>query len=156
MILLLAVAIGVIALAVKVWLRHYTLSVPTFKAQWLVPVAALLQVPLLLPTQVQPDWSWVSFITSLLLLLIFVGLNHKQVGFWVIGAGIALNLLVIAGNGGLMPISPEMVSNLYPHLSLQGWVPDQQLVGSKERNNPCCADKIWPGSPIGFSYLLSR
>jgi len=43
---------------------------------------------------------------SYVLLLAFIILNRRRVGFLVIGAGVLLNFLAIVTNGGLMPISP--------------------------------------------------
>lgn len=43
---------------------------------------------------------------SYVLLLAFIILNRRRVGFLVIGVGMLLNLLAIVTNGGLMPISP--------------------------------------------------
>lgn len=40
------------------------------------------------------------------LVLAFIVLNRRRVGFLVIGAGALLNFLAIVTNGGLMPISP--------------------------------------------------
>lgn len=48
----------------------------------------------------------VVFPASYILLLAFVILNHRRVGFLVIGAGTLLNFLAVVTNGGLMPISP--------------------------------------------------
>lgn len=49
---------------------------------------------------------------SQVILLWFVWLNRRYVGLTLLGAGLVLNLLVIAVNGGFMPISPETVSKL--------------------------------------------
>lgn len=46
------------------------------------------------------------FPASYVLVLAFIVLNRRRVGFLVIGAGALLNLLAIVTNGGLMPISP--------------------------------------------------
>ena len=46
------------------------------------------------------------FPASFVLLLAFIILNRRRVGFLVIGAGTFLNFLVIVANGGLMPVSP--------------------------------------------------
>jgi hypothetical protein len=46
------------------------------------------------------------FPASYVLLVTFVVLNRRRVGFLVIGIGMLLNLLVIVANGGLMPIAP--------------------------------------------------
>lgn len=132
MILLLAVMTGLILLALKVWLQSAALSSPQLHGQWLVPAAALLQTLVLLPITTNTSLGRVALGASLLLLLSFVGRNKTQRGFWLIGAGITLNLLVIAANGGLMPISPETASGLYPHRSPQDWQVGVQLVGSKD------------------------
>jgi len=49
----------------------------------------------------------VLLIVSYLILFVFVGANWRRLGITIIGAGLLLNFLAIAANGGLMPISPE-------------------------------------------------
>lgn len=49
----------------------------------------------------------VLFIISYLILIAFVAVNVRRPGIAVIGVGLALNFIVIAANGGLMPITPE-------------------------------------------------
>ena len=46
------------------------------------------------------------FPVTYVLLVAFVVLNRRRVGFLIIGAGMLLNLLVIVANWGLMPIAP--------------------------------------------------
>ena len=46
------------------------------------------------------------FSSSYVLLLAFVTLNRRRIGFLVIGAGMLLNFLAIVSNGGLMPVTP--------------------------------------------------
>ena len=46
------------------------------------------------------------FPSSYVLLLAFVVLNRRRIGFLVIGAGMLLNFLAIVSNGGLMPVTP--------------------------------------------------
>ena len=46
------------------------------------------------------------FPSSYVLLLAFVVLNRRRIGFLVIGAGMMLNFLAIVSNGGLMPVTP--------------------------------------------------
>jgi hypothetical protein len=48
------------------------------------------------------------------LLLSFAWWYCQEAGSWLLALGLALNLLVIATNGGLMPISPHMVAKLAP------------------------------------------
>jgi len=74
---------------------------------WVVLVALLLQIVVI----------WVGFgeagvlrrlifPASYVLLLAFVLLNRRRIGFLVIGAGMLLNFLAIVSNGGLMPVTP--------------------------------------------------
>jgi len=46
------------------------------------------------------------FPSTYVLLLAFVVLNRRRIGFLVIGAGMLLNFLAIVSNGGLMPVTP--------------------------------------------------
>src|SRR3972149_2497669 len=46
------------------------------------------------------------FPSTYVLLLAFVILNRRRIGFLVIGAGMLLNFLAIVSHGGLLPISP--------------------------------------------------
>ena len=46
------------------------------------------------------------FPSTYVLLLAFVILNRRRIGFLVIGAGMLLNFLAIVSNGGLMPVTP--------------------------------------------------
>ncbi len=69
---------------------------------------------------------------SQILLLVFVWFNWKKPGFWLLGAGLLLNFLVIFLNGGFMPISPETVRNLYPGLPQTSWAIGQRLGNGKD------------------------
>lgn len=46
-------------------------------------------------------------VASYLLLFVFVAANIRRLGIMIIGVGLALNFIVIAANGGLMPITAE-------------------------------------------------
>ena len=79
-----------------------------------------------------PDWlASACLVSSLVGLLAFIWLNRKQPGMWVLGLGLAMNLLVIAANGGLMPISPTTVAELYPSLPQEAGLVDNRLGWSK-------------------------
>jgi len=52
-------------------------------------------------------WIGYLYLASLALLLLAVALNRDLPGIRLLGLGLFLNLLVIAANGGLMPISLE-------------------------------------------------
>jgi hypothetical protein len=60
-----------------------------------------------------PDWvAAASISVSLLIFLAFVWLNRQLPGMPVLLAGLMLNLIVMAANGGWMPISPETASRV--------------------------------------------
>ena len=65
--------------------------------------------------------SWVSagLLSSQVLLLVFCWLNRRLSGIWLLALGLTLNLLVIAANGGFMPISPQTASRLVPQEFVQ-------------------------------------
>lgn len=75
----------------------------------------------------------IIFPASFVLLLTFVILNRRRIGFLVIGVGVLLNLLAIVANGGLMPISPASMEkagleNRLAELELGDSVPDTKNV----------------------------
>ena len=68
-----------------------------------------------------PEVVSLTLILSQLPLFVFVWLNWRRAGFWLLGLGLALNFIVILANGGLMPISPELVTRLHPDLPPGFW-----------------------------------
>ena len=67
------------------------------------------------PTQLLLSrWAAVALVSSQLLLLAFALANIKNTPFWALGLGLLSNFIVIALNGGLMPIQPEVVQKLIP------------------------------------------
>jgi hypothetical protein len=62
------------------------------------------------------------FVLSYLLLFAFVAANIRRTGIAILGAGLLLNFLVIAANGGLMPVTEET-------LLKTGSLPDDAVVG---------------------------
>lgn len=67
--------------------------------------APLALAALVLQVMVPPGrWPLVLLLTSFVLLSIFVAVNRRIAGFWLILAGVALNFAVIGLNGG-MPVS---------------------------------------------------
>ena len=116
MILLAALALGLLAGWVRArWIRK-PYQVPALRYLWLVPVAFLPQLLVAyLPgfEQYLPDrLSAAALPVSLLAFAAFVWLNRATAGMPVLLLGLILNLLVIVANGGWMPISPETASQL--------------------------------------------
>lgn len=96
---------------------------PQVRFAWLVIVAFLPQFfAFYLPAtrDRMPDaWVAAGLIASDALLLVFCWFNRHLAGMWLLAAGAALNLLVIAANGGFMPISPQTASHLIPPAVLE-------------------------------------
>lgn len=60
------------------------------------------------------------FPSSYVLLLAFVALNRRRIGFLVIGAGMLLNFLAIVSNSGLMPVTPANVEKAGMGYKIEG------------------------------------
>lgn len=116
MILLVAILAGWLAGLLYAQWKRQPWVIPSVRFAWLAIVAFLPQfLVFYLPTtrdRVQDVWVSVSLITSDALFLVFCWLNRHLAGIWLLAAGTALNLLVIASNGGFMPISPQTASHL--------------------------------------------
>jgi len=82
-------------------------------------------------------------VTSQILLLGFVWANRRLPGFWILGFGLGLNLLVIVLNGGLMPISPETVQSLVPDAIIDPDIFGMRLGTSKDILLPISETNLW-------------
>jgi hypothetical protein len=147
MILALAVIIGLLAGLIRAWFRRRLLASPRLRLEWLLLVAFIPQwFAFYLPATRQLLENHLvafSLVSSQTLLLIFAWLNRHQPGFWALGLGLALNLLVITANGGLMPISPEMANKLVPDISANIWQVGDRLGTSKDIILPVTATRLW-------------
>lgn len=63
-------------------------------------------------SRVPDEWIPWILISSQLLLLVFAWANRKYPGFWLLGLGLLANFTVIALNGGMMPLLPEVADQL--------------------------------------------
>lgn len=147
MILAAAVVIGLAAGFIRAWIgkrpyRPVTLRLPglvlfAFIPQWIAFYQSRTGVRL-------PDsWVPVLLVGSLIVLLIFAWLNRKLPGFWILGAGLLLNFIVIVANGGWMPISPETVRNLNPGAPESSWQIGKRLGGGKDIVLPVADTHLW-------------
>jgi hypothetical protein len=100
------------------------------------------------------------FPASYVLLLAFVTLNRRRVGFLVIGVGMLLNFLAIVTNGGLMPVSPASMEKGGLGEELAGLgpgdaVPDSKnvLLEESDTNLQWLSDRFTWGSPGPFSVF---
>jgi hypothetical protein len=125
MILLPAIAAGLLAGLAWAKYRNEHLRSPDLRLVWLVPIAFLPQwLAFNLPVTrrlTTDNLAAAALVSSQALLLVFAWYNRKQPGFWALGAGLALNLTVIALNGGLMPVSPGVVAELLPDTPADDW-----------------------------------
>jgi len=142
-----AVVIGLAAGLIRARKGKREFQVGSLRLWWLVILAYI------------PQWIAFSFpatrngfpdelvplvlIGSQILLMIFAVANWKQAGFWLLGIGLFLNFLVIAINGGMMPISPETVEGLlngYPNVI---WKIGERLGTGKDIILPISETKLW-------------
>jgi hypothetical protein len=70
--------------------------------------------------------------SSYVLLLSFVAFNWRRVGFLVLGLGALLNFLAVTSNGGLMPASPENLTEAGLEEELAGREPGDAVLGTKD------------------------
>jgi hypothetical protein len=123
MVLVLAIAIGLLAgLGWARW-RGQPYQTPELRHLWLVFVAFLPQfIVIYLPITLKlfPDWMVAALLTgSQILLLVFVWLNRHIFSMSILLFGVLLNLSVMTVNGGFMPISPQTASRLVSEDTLQ-------------------------------------
>ena len=125
MILALAVVVGLAASLVHHGGRAFRrIAAIPLRSAWLALLAFALQWPLLQapagPVQ-RIGMQQVLFLLSHLLLLGFVWRNRRLPGIQIVGLGVMCNLLVIAANGGFMPITPETLVQINPGSTLAQW-----------------------------------
>lgn len=149
MILSLSVIAGLLASLVRARVGRRRLTPPDFSFAWLAVAAIILQTAALRwgsDTQVA-----LGLVTSQSLLLVVVWFNRSRPGMSVLGVGLLLNLLVIILNGGLMPITPEMVGSL----GISEWQPGQRLGATKDIVLPVADTRLWVLSDRFFLQLPS-
>ncbi len=116
MILLVALLLGLLVGVGRARWQHRPYRAPEFRHLWLAVVAFVPQLIIAyLPAtrDVLPDWlAEVLVLASLIMFLAFVWFNRTVPGMPILFAGMALNLVVMASNGGWMPISPEIARHL--------------------------------------------
>lgn len=135
MILLSAVALGLLIGVGRASLRGQTYKAPDLKFLWLVLIAFLPQAMILyipsLRKEISDAWAGIFLTTSQILLLGFAWLNKDKTGMKLLLLGAALNFTVMAANGGFMPINPQTASRLIPAEAL-GDIPIGSRFGIKD------------------------
>jgi len=135
-VLLIAVAAGLLLTILRAKLTGRTLKPIKLKFGWLVFVAVLPQIILFqipaigrqIPNSVIP----VILVLSQVLLLGFAAANIVIPGFWLLGLGLLANFTVIVLNKGWMPISPEIVHRILPTFPDDFPLVEQRLGYSKD------------------------
>ena len=147
MILLLAVLGGAFAGWARARAGGRRYQPASLSYMWLVIIAMLPQgLAIYFPftRDVVPDWAVkLLLIGSQAGLLIFVWVNRKHPGLWILGMGLVLNLLVMGINGGLMPISPEAIAQLNPDHSSTVWQTGVRFGWSKDIILPRASTRLW-------------
>lgn len=125
MILLLAVIAGLTAGLFRARINKEAYQAPDLQQAWLVYAAVipqLLTFHLTVTASAIPDWvAPLILVGSQACLTFFVWINRHQPGFPALGLGLVLNLVAIAANGGLMPISTRTIQELLPEIPLSSW-----------------------------------
>ncbi len=147
MVLLLAVAAGLIAGLARAWIKKRKYLPPKLELSWFVLLAVVPQLFAFRFTSTSkliPDsLASVILIGSQILLLIFVWANRSKSGFWALGLGLGMNLLVITLNRGWMPISPDTLRMLLPEVPADTWQIGARLGIGKDIILPVAETKLW-------------
>ncbi|MFQ5594510.1 MAG: DUF5317 domain-containing protein [Anaerolineae bacterium] len=110
---------------------------------WLVLVALTMQVALgRLPT----DWSGTArllFPLTHLAILVVAWVNRDLSGMRLFAAGVLLNLVVIVGNGGFMPVEPEALVSAGIAESVEFVPLYSRVAGSKALVLPRAETALW-------------
>ncbi|MBA4383853.1 MAG: hypothetical protein C0410_03895 [Anaerolinea sp.] len=135
MILVAAVLVGLTAGLCRAWAGKRTYRVFDLRYPVLVLVAFLPQYFAFFAPKTRELLSnnlvAILLISSLIILLGFSILNIQKPCFWPISIGFLLNFLVIALNGGFMPISLATVNKLNPSSDFV-WMIGQRFGYSKD------------------------
>ena len=160
MVLITAVITGLLAGSLRAWINKRRLTLPDLKIIWLVPVAYLpqwiaFQFPM--TRKMIPDsWAAIALVGSQILLLAFAWSNRRAPGFWMLGLGLALNLLVISLNGGMMPISPDTVAHLALKVPSGTWQVGSRLGTTKDIILATEDTRFWWLSDCLFLAILNH
>jgi hypothetical protein len=133
----------------KTWslLAHQAYRVPHLRWAWLVLLSFLPQFfAFVLPAtrgNFPIEWIGAALVGSQAILLFFSIANIRYSGFWLMGLGLVCNLLVIVLNGGMMPISPDLLQQLYPDAPTGSWQVGQRLGVGKDVVLPAAETVLW-------------
>jgi hypothetical protein len=148
MILAAAVALGLAAGLIRAWINKKSYRTVSLHFPGLVLIAFFLQWITFYQSRIGfgdiPDrWAAILLSGTQIVLLIFAWLNRRQPGFWLLIVGLLANLIVIMANGGLMPITPDMVERLYPEAPFGSWQIGERLGSGKDIVLSAKATRLW-------------
>jgi hypothetical protein len=152
LILLVAVVLGFGAGLLRSKLAKRPYQAFNLRLEWLVILAFVPQwIAFNLPatsSRLSSGLVAAILVSTQALLLLFVGANWRRPGFWLLGLGLGLNFVVISLNGGMMPISPEIIQHLNPDAPPGFWEIGHRLGSGK--------DIVLPESQTVFAFLSDR
>jgi hypothetical protein len=163
MILLAAILAGLVVGLVVARIQTRPWTGPPLRKPWLAILAFLPQFLIFyLPAtrwQVADGWAAAGLILSLALLLVFCWFNRHLSGAWLLALGLILNLLVMAANGGFMPISPQTAARLVPADHLAALANGSRFGAKDILLTPGQTHLVWLSDlflpPKGFSYQVA-
>jgi hypothetical protein len=133
MVLLAAVAAGLLVGLGWAGSKKVQYEAPLLRHLWLVFTAFVPQYVAihLLREKTLTGSAALCLIISQLLFLVFALLNRDHQGMKILMIGTLLNFMVMAGNGGFMPISPQTAGRLVPESVLSN-IPIGDRFGAKD------------------------
>lgn len=148
MILLFALAAGLLAGFARARWRGHPYQAPVLQHLWLVFVAFLPQfIVIYLPITREnfPQmWVAVCLLASQIMLFGFAWHNRRVSGMPILICGMVLNLAVMAANNGFMPISPQTASRL---------VSEDRLLDIQPGSRFGAKDILLPAQETRFEWL---
>ena len=132
---------------------------------WLAPVALCVQIVMIYGFRGASDELFAGVIIATHAALVFIAIvNHALPGARIMALGILLNLLVMVANGGLMPISPEIIQRAgrFEPWKVGDGLPGTRLTQSKDVLRlpedtwfEFLADRYWTGLPGRLGVIFS-
>jgi hypothetical protein len=136
LLLLAAVVVGLAAGLIRARVGNHPYQVSQLKNIWLIFLAYVPQFLIFnflpISSTISRELVSLTLVLSQLPLFLFVWFNRRITAFWLLGLGLALNFLVIVLNGGLMPISPELVARLLSDAPPGFWQVGERLGSGKD------------------------
>ncbi len=164
--LLTVLFIGIVLGISRARYNRQSINAPDLKLVWLLLLAFVPQALVFIIPQTSDNTPTIVaamvLIVSQLTLLLFIWVNRSLVGFGLLGIGLLLNFLVIVFNGGLMPISPEILGRILPpgEATLHEFPVGTQFGTTKDIVLPIAETRLWWLSdifvfPFGIPYRFA-